>query len=60
MDGGAGSFYPGQGPSYCPGSSRGGSQYGGGSMNGGAASFYSGQGSHYYQNMRGEWEDDDF
>jgi hypothetical protein len=29
-------------------------------MNGGAAPLSPGQGSHYYQNMRGEWEDDDF
>jgi hypothetical protein len=37
-----------------------GSTYAGGGMDGEAASFFPGQRSHYYQGMRGEWEDDDF
>lgn len=32
----------------------------GNNLNGGAATFYPGQNSHYYHNMKGEWEDDDF
>jgi hypothetical protein len=29
-------------------------------MSAGAAHFHPGQQSHYYRDMKGEWEDDDF
>jgi hypothetical protein len=43
-----------------PESSYGEATYAGRVMDGDAASFFPGQRSHYYQGMRGEWEDDDF
>ena len=41
-------------------SSYAGSRFGGSVLNGGAAMFRPGQSSHYYHDIRGEWEDDDF
>lgn len=37
-----------------------GTPHGGRQMNGGAAHFRLAQGTHYYRDIRGEWEDDDF
>jgi hypothetical protein len=43
------------GGSSCDGSPRHGRK-----MSAGAAHFHPGQQSHYYRDMKGEWEDDDF
>jgi hypothetical protein len=42
------------------GSTYAGSAYGDPRMSGGAAEFYPGRQTHYYGDMTGEWEDDEF